>query len=257
MTQRRRWPAAAYSLVQTLKLRHFEAKLLRTAHTTVAVSANDAASLRALVPEAHIEVAANGVDTLYFSPTPSIPEDDALLVFTGKMDFRPNVDAVTWFCAEVWPLVRRSRPEARFAIVGRDPAPRVRELAALPGVTVTGAVDDVRPWVAMAGVVVAPLRVGGGTRLKVLEAMAMAKALVATTMAVEGLDLDVGHEVALADAPGEMARRILALQGDPAARAAMGAAARRRAEFQYRWEQVGWKMEALIRQKHVDRASSA
>jgi sugar transferase (PEP-CTERM/EpsH1 system associated) len=245
--KRRRWPAAAYSLIQTVKLRRYEARVLNAASATVAVSEADAEALRQLAPHARILVAPNGVDTNYFGPDDSADVDADLCVFTGKMDFRPNVDAVQWFCDNVWPRVRRERPTARFAIVGRDPSPAVRALTALPGVVVTGGVPDVRPWVNRAGVVVAPLRVGGGTRLKVLEAMAMAKPVVATSMAVEGLNVTPGAEVVIADSPADMASNIVALATDPARRAALGKAARQRTEFEYRWETTGWRIEALYR----------
>ncbi|MFQ5460299.1 MAG: glycosyltransferase [Anaerolineae bacterium] len=244
---RRRWPVAAYSMVQAVKLRRFETRMLRASETTVAVSDADAAALRALAPQAHIVVAPNGVDTRYFTPGDGANIDEDLVVFVGKMDFRPNVDAVRWFCGEVWGRVRAARPEARFVIVGRDPAPAVRALATKPGVTITGAVDDVRPWLHRAAVVVAPLRVGGGTRLKVLEAMAAAKAVVATSLAVDGLEVARDQEVVIADEARDMAHQILALAADEDRRLELGAAARRRAEFQYQWEQVGWRLEAVVR----------
>jgi glycosyltransferase involved in cell wall biosynthesis len=112
---------------------------------------------------------------------------------------------------------------------------------------VTGHVDDIRPWIGRAGVVVAPLRVGGGTRIKVLEAMAMAKPVVATSMAVEGLHVLPDEEVVVADAPQAMADQILGLAADPARRLALGRAARLRAEFEYRWETTGWRVEAALR----------
>jgi glycosyltransferase involved in cell wall biosynthesis len=164
------------------------------------------------------------------------------------MDFRPNVDAMAWFCEAVWPGLRALRPKARLAIVGRDPAPRVAALAdpAL-GIEVSGAVEDVRPWIAEAGVVVVPLRVGGGTRLKVLEAMAMGKAVVATSLGVEGLDLQPGVEAEIVDDPAAMAASIARLMADPAARAALGRRARARALADYRWEVLVPRIEALYR----------
>ncbi len=245
--ERRRWVAAAYSAIQTMKLRSFEARVLRTAWLTAAVSEADAAALRYLVPYARIVVVPNGVDTRTFRPVSTEDEDPSLVVFTGKMDYRPNVDAVLWFVGEVWPRITTARPATQFVIVGRDPAPAVRALGEVPGVSVTGKVVDVRPWLARAGVVVAPLMVGGGTRLKVLEAMAMSKAVVATRLAIEGLSVDPGVELEVADAPRDMAATIVGLLDDPARRALLGAAARRRVEFQYRWEQVGWELEAEIR----------
>jgi polysaccharide biosynthesis protein PslH len=242
-----RWPAAAYSLIQTFKLRRYEGRLVRASWATIAVSKEDSKALQSLAPDARIEVAPNGVDTGFFQPLDPTVVEPQLCVFTGKMDFRPNVDAVKWFAESVWPAVRNALPGATFAVVGRDPAPAVRALGAHPGVTVTGPVQDVRPWLGRAGVVVAPLRVGGGTRLKVLEAMSMAKPIVATSMAVDGLNVEPGTEIVIDDDPLAMARSIVALAGDAERRAALGAAARRRAEFEYRWENVGWRIEALYR----------
>ncbi|MFN8422620.1 MAG: glycosyltransferase [Anaerolineae bacterium] len=242
---------ALYSRAQTAKLRRFEARLLASADATVAVSAADAAALAPLAPGARLVVVPNGIDVDAYRPgggAVAADEDDDLFVFTGKMDFRPNVDAVTWFVREVWPLVRVERPAARLRVVGRDPAPRVlalRDEAA--GIEVTGAVPDTRPHIAAAGVVVVPLRVGGGTRLKVLEAMAMGKAVAATTVAVEGLDLTDGREVVLADSPAALAQAILRLAGDRAARAALGKTARARVVADYRWATLVPGIEALYR----------
>ncbi|MCB0215248.1 MAG: glycosyltransferase [Chloroflexi bacterium] len=240
------WVGAAYSLAQTAKIRRYEGRLLAAADATVAVSRADAAALAPLAPEARFVVVPNGVDVEAYPVADPDAVEPGLVVFTGKMDFRPNVDAMTWFCQAVWPRVRAGRPEARLAIVGRDPSPRVRALAsAQAGVEVTGAVPDVRPWIARAGLVVVPLRVGGGTRLKVLEAMAMGKALVASTLAVEGLDLRPGLELAQADDATAMAEAILTLSRDPARRAALGTAARARAEADYRWSVLVPRIEAL------------
>ena len=211
------------------------------------MSEADAEALRSLHRDAEIVVAPNGVDTAYFRPGDPSAVDGDLLVFTGKMDFRPNVDAVRWFCEMVWPRLHSARPSTRFAIVGRDPSPAVKALTEIPGVLVTGLVQDVRPWVARAGAVVAPLRVGGGTRLKILEAMAMAKPIVATTMAVDGLNVEAGEDLLIADDPAEMTEAILSVLSDPERAESLGRSARRRAEFEYRWEKVGWEIEALYR----------
>lgn len=259
---------ALYSRIQTAKLRRFEARLLASADACVAVSAADAAALAPLAPAARLVVVPNGIDVDAYRPgradvgahgeggavgedgdvgaADNGGEDDDLFVFTGKMDFRPNVDAVTWFVREVWGLVRASRPAARFRIVGRDPSARVLALGdEAAGIEVTAAVPDTRPHIAAAGVIVVPLRVGGGTRLKVLEAMAMGKAVAATTVAVEGLDLVDGREVILADAPAALAEAIARLAGDRAARAALGKAARARVVADYRWATLVPGIEAL------------
>jgi sugar transferase (PEP-CTERM/EpsH1 system associated) len=240
------WPGAGYSFLQTRKIRRYEAALLGAVDATVAVSEADAAALQPLAPAARLVVVPNGVDTTAFKPAGPAEEEDGLMVFTGKMDFRPNIDAMTWFARTVWPRLRAARPGARLAIVGRDPAPAVAGLAG-DGIEVTGEVPDVRPWLARAAVAVVPLRIGGGTRLKVLEAMAMGKAIAATTMAVEGLGLSDGAEVRLADRPEALAEALGTLLDQPEERRRLGTAARRRAVADYRWEALVPAIEALYR----------
>lgn len=244
----RGWPGAAYSVLQTWKLRRFERRLLAAADAVVAVSAADADALHALAPgsAARIAIVPNGVDTAFYTPADPGAVEPELCVFTGKMDFRPNIDAMAWFCGEVWPLIRARRPAARLAIVGRDPAARVRALAdEAQGIAVTGAVADTRPWIGRAGVVVVPLRVGGGTRLKVLEAMAMAKAVAATSLGVEGLALAAGEEILVGDTPPALAAAVVQLIEDADLRRRLGARSRGRAVADYRWEVLVGAIEAL------------
>ena len=158
-----------------------------------------------------------------------------LLVFTGQMDYRPNVDAVSHFAEHSLPVVQKFWPDVQFAIVGRNPSPQVERLAERPGIVVTGTVADVRPWIAAASVVVAPLRIARGVQNKVLEAMAMGKAVVASSAAAEGIDAEAGRELMVADGE-QVPIAILDLLGDAGRAAAMAAAARRRMEARYRWD---------------------
>ncbi len=163
----RRWVAAAYSLIQWRKLTAYERHVCRQADRVVAVSEADRDALRRLDPELDVMVVPNGVDLEFYRPgiTPPLAGMGAnALVFTGKMDYRPNVDAVTWFADAVFPLIRELAPETRFYIVGQQPHSRVVALGARPGIVVTGRVPDTRPYIAGAGVYVVPLRIGGGTR---------------------------------------------------------------------------------------------
>ncbi|MER3514494.1 MAG: glycosyl transferase family 1, partial [Chloroflexota bacterium] len=150
----------------------------------------------------------------------------ASLVFTGKMDFRPNVDAALWLAHDILPRVRQAHPEATLAIVGQRPSPAVARLAKQPGVIITGRVEDVRPYIAGAQVYVAPLRMGSGTRLKLLEAMAMGAAIVSTRLGAEGLPVESGRHLLLADTSADFAQAVTALLDAPAQRQALGRAAR-------------------------------
>jgi len=244
----RRWVAAAYSLVQWQKLTAYERRVCRDADRVVAVSEADRAALQTLLPDLAVTVVPNGVDLAFYRPgvVPSEPElhEDAL-VFTGKMDYRPNVDAVAWFAGDVLPLIRQQRPGAHFWAVGQQPHARLSALAGRDDVTLTGRVPDVRPYIAGAGVYVVPLRIGGGTRLKVLEAMAMGQALVSTRLGCDGFDFTDGREVRFADTPEAFAEAVTGLLRDPDAAAALGRAARAYAEANYGWEAIIPRLEAV------------
>ncbi|MFZ5705953.1 MAG: TIGR03087 family PEP-CTERM/XrtA system glycosyltransferase [Pseudomonadota bacterium] len=192
----------------------------------------------------------NGIDTDRFDP--ALPFDPVgrgegpLAVFTGQMDYRPNIDAVRWFAADILPLVRRRHPAARFAVVGRAPTDEVRALAQLPGVTVTGEVPDVRPWLAAADAVVAPLLLARGVQNKLLEAMAMARPVVASAAAAAGIDAAPGEHLLVADDAAAMAQAVGALFDDRAAAAAMGRAARERMIARYGWDARMAPLGALL-----------
>ena len=256
-----RWHAAAYSLVQWDKLRRYERQICQRADRVIAVSEADRDALLRLDPQLDITVIPNGVDLDYYAAYQRANDTQApdygpnALVFTGKMDFRPNVDAVTWFAQEVLPLVRREISDAAFVVVGKEPHPRVQELARLPGVAVTGFVPDIRAHIAAAAVYVVPLRIGGGTRLKVLEAMAMRRALVSTRLGCEGFPLTDGGEALFADdAPG-FAQAVTTLLRDPARRGQMGDAGRRFVEATYGWPAITPRLKAVYRELGVNGVS--
>ncbi len=238
-----RWHAALYSLVQWGKLRRYEAAFCRLVDHVVAVSPADGENLRGLGVTTPMTVVPNAVDIDYYDAYQANgPEEIAMspcsLVFTGKMDFRPNVDAVVWFMDQVWPRVRQAVPEAQFFIVGRSPHRRLFSRGDTPGVFITGEVPDVRPYLHHAQVYVAPLRVGGGTRLKLLEAMAMRRAIVSTTVGAEGYPVQAGEHLLLADTPEAFADAVVTLLQDEDLRRRLGDAAREFVTRHYDWDAV-------------------
>lgn len=242
-----RWPVAAYSLAQWRRLARFERAFCREAEVVVAVSEADAGALRQLDPSLEPLVVPNGVDTERYHP--GLPDDVPLqhpaVVFTGKMDYRPNVDAMLWFHGRVWPLVRRAAPDARLYVVGKSPHPRLAPLSHDPSVTVTGWVPEVLPYLGGADVVVAPMRTGGGTQLKVLEAMATGRPLVTTTFGAEGVGLTPGRHALVEDEPGGMARAIATLLTDANAGRALGAAGRELVVERFDWSVVAQRLEEV------------
>jgi sugar transferase (PEP-CTERM/EpsH1 system associated) len=228
-------PLAAIHRREADKLLAFERAVAARADSSLFVSRAEAALFRSRGGVGNIQALPNGVDLAFYDPTAAFPLVEAprpLIVFTGQMDYAPNIDAVGWFARQVLPKV----PEASFAIVGRNPAPEVRRLALLPRVIVTGEVSDVRSWLAAADVVAAPLRIARGVQNKVLEAMAMARPVVASPAAFEGIDAEAGRELLVADSAEAQAAAIIGLLADPAGARRIGDAARHGMETRYRWE---------------------
>ena len=233
------WPMSWLYRHEARQLLRYERQVARAYDASLFVSAPEADLFRQLAPEsvARIGHFSNGVDTDYFSPahdfaSPYAPGERAL-VFTGAMDYWPNVDAVQWFCQDVFPALRSADPGLCFYIVGSRPTPEVQALSALAGVTVTGTVPDVRPYIRHATLSVAPLRIARGIQNKVLEAMAMATPTVVSPQALEGIDAVPDVELAVAaDAPAwiEKLGALLARQNQD-----MGRAARARVEHHYSW----------------------
>jgi sugar transferase (PEP-CTERM/EpsH1 system associated) len=244
----RRWVGAAYSLIQWRKLMSYERRICAAADAVVAVSEVDREALQQLAPGLEVTVVPNGVDLDFYRPGVTPPEPGLgphSLVFTGKMDFRPNVDAVLWFVEEVLPLITAALPDACFYAVGQSPHERLATLAGHPSVVVTGRVPDTRPYIAGAGLYVVPLRIGGGTRLKVLEAMAMGQAMVSTRLGCDGFPFEDGREVRFADAPDAFAEAAIALLQDRDRAEALGRAARSYVETHYGWDVIVPRLEAL------------
>ncbi len=239
----RPWRRALLAL-EWRKLRRHEARACLGAASTFAVSDTDRALLSAAAPGALVRTIPTGVDTSYFAPGRS-PEAPGTLVFTGSMDWHPNEDAVLHFLHAVLPRIRREVPQASFSVVGRNPTPRLLAAAAQAAVRVTGTVEDVRPYVAEAAVFVVPLRIGGGTRHKIFEALAMGEAVVSTRVGAEGLPLVPGTHFIQEDDPDRFAREAVALLRDPDRRRSLGTAGRRLVEEHYSWAQAARRFEAL------------
>jgi len=229
-----RWPKSWLYRREARGVRRLEARTVDTCDAVILVSQAEADALGA--PGENVLAVANGVDTAYFAPPDREPDRPTSLVFTGTMDYRPNIDGVCWFVREVWPGLKADRPEVTLTVVGRDPTPAVVRLAETPGVTVTGSVPDVRPYVAEAAAVVVPLRLARGIQNKVLEAMAMGRAVVASPAALEGLDAMVGTEVLEADGPDAWRDAVVHLLDDAALRRRLGAAGRACTEARYNWD---------------------
>jgi sugar transferase (PEP-CTERM/EpsH1 system associated) len=211
-----RWPLSWVYAREGRKLAAWEARVAADFDATLLVSREEAALLQRRAPAARDRIGAfeNGVDADYFSPARDYPDPypaDALgVVFTGAMDYWPNIDAVTWFADRIFPAVRDAVPAAQFTVVGSRPADAVLALARQPGVVVTGGVPDVRPWLAHAACAVAPLRIARGVQNKVLEAMAMARPVVASPQAAEGIRAEAGRDYALAGDETSFAAAVIA-----------------------------------------------
>ena len=233
---------------QWTRMLRFEADALARFDLVLAVSEADRETFGRLYPRslrAPLHVVQTGVDTDYFTPASAAPER-AHMVFTGSMDWLPNEDGMTYFCREVFPRIRQAEPKATLSIIGRAPTPAVRKLAEIPGVDVTGRVDDVRPHIARGSVYVVPLRIGGGTRLKIFEAMSMGKAVVSTTIGAEGLPVTTGRNIEMADEPDAFAHSVVRLIRDTAARWSIESAARQLVVEKYDWCAVAKDFEAAL-----------
>lgn len=246
--ERRPWPLSALYRREARRLLEFERQVACEADSSLFVSAAERDLFRTLAPAAagRSHVVENGIDCAWYTPEPRPPSPygagGPVAAFTGAMDYWPNVEAVRWFAADILPLLRRTVPHLRFAVVGSNPARPVQALKRLPGVTVTGRVPDIRPWLANASVVVAPLLTARGVQNKVLEGMAMARPVVATPQAFEGIDATPGRHLLVAEGAQAFARATL----DALTAAEMGAEARRHVAAVYDWERRFARLYRLL-----------
>ena len=231
----RRWLAALYSAIQWRRLRRYEAAICRRANLVITVSEADAHALQRIIPTLDPLVIPNGITVAEYASFTDVAElHQPAFVFTGTMDFRPNVDGALWFAAEVWPHIRVALPNAHLYLVGRHPHRRLAALRELPGIIITGSVPDTRPYINAATIYIVPLLIGGGTRLKLLEATSMGKAIVSTTLGAEGF-VHPEEAMHLADDPMAFAEACVHLARDAAARAQFEARARAYAHA-YDWD---------------------
>ncbi len=232
-----------YYFGEYLKCRREEIAFWHEADGCTLTSAREEAILRDRIPTKPTAVVPNGVDAEYFRPT-GATSDPNEIVFTGLMSYRPNVDAVTFFVRTIFPRIRHLNPIARFTVVGAEPPPDVTRLAG-PDVQVTGAVSDVRPYLERAGVVVVPIRMGSGTRLKVAEGLAMAKAIVSTSVGAEGIDVRHGEHLLIADDPLLFADQVVRLSRERQLATELGTAGRAFAQARLSWKASAARLEAF------------
>lgn len=238
-------PRKVYDYLNHLKLRAEEERSWQDVDACAVTSPRDEATVRGALPRALTAVVPNAVDTAFFSPGGE-PRERGTILFYGTLSYYPNLDGLLFFLREVMPIVRRDHPSARLKVVGADPPEAVRRYEA-SDVTFTGFVPDLRPHLASASVVIAPLRIGGGTRLKVLEAMAMAAPVVSTSLGAEGIAVTSGREVLLADTAETLAAEVIRVLRDDALAAELGAAGRRLIETSYDWRASARALVALYR----------
>jgi sugar transferase (PEP-CTERM/EpsH1 system associated) len=223
-----------------------EERYVRLADHVLTVSEPDRRFFSKHVDSSRITTVKTGVDVEYYRPEPGQEKSDTL-VFTGSMDWMPNEDGIAWFADEVFPRIRSEVPGAELWVVGRKPSAKIQALEARgAGIRVTGRVDDIRPYLHQAAVYVVPLRSGSGTRLKIFEAMAAGKAVVSTVIGAEGLPVESGRNISLADDPSEFARCVVDLLRRPEERRRLGGAARDLVESGYSWPAVAAEFERLL-----------
>lgn len=229
------------------KIARRESTLAADAAINIVVSEPDAARLRALVPDAKTATVPNGVDVAFFQPLPHVPVRPKSLVFVGGMDWYPNRLAMEWFVKDIWPLLRSTDPERTMTVVGRSPAPAlVHEAQRDTRITVTGFLDDVRPTMSSAFAYICPIRVGGGTRLKILDALSMSRPLVSTALGVSGLGLVDGKHYLAAETPDEFVDQIAKLERDPVLAATLGRMGRDHVMQHFAWQTVATALQSAF-----------
>lgn len=234
----RKW----YNWWESRRVKPVELRRCSHARGVLVTSERESLLLKSSLTNSRVIVVPNGVDIEFFCQNKDRHDHADRIIFTGAMDSYPNIDAVLYFAMECWPLILLKKPSVTWQIVGKNPPSSVVKLGKLAGITVTGSVPDVRPYLAAATVAIAPLRIGSGTRLKILEALAMKKAVVSTSLGCEGLDVVPGRHLIMVDQPEAFAQCVVDLLQDQEKRAALGGAGREFARA-YSWQRIG---DALV-----------
>ena len=240
------WLRKWYNRYEYRLVKPAELERCRKADLVLMTTEREQLLLKQLLPESLIEVVRTGIDIESYGKISSVQEVPHQIIFTGTMDYYPNTNAVLSFAQQCWPLIRARVPDANWQIVGRNPPPEVQRLAELPGVTVTGSVPDVRPYLAASAVAIVPLQIGSGTRVKILEAFAMRKAVVSTSVGYQGLAVEPGKHLLVADHPEEFAEAVVELLHNSSARINLGNAGRALVDAEYSWEQAGNQLLHVI-----------
>jgi sugar transferase (PEP-CTERM/EpsH1 system associated) len=244
----RNWLAKIYLALQAYKLRRLEKIACRTFDYHTTVSELDKKVLLEISSNINVAVVDNGTDTDYFKPMNVSLEEDTL-VFAGSMSWYPNADAMIFFVKEIWPLIKKKIPDIKLNLIGSQPPAELIELCQIePGVNLLGFVEDVRTYIAKSSVYVVPIRVGGGTRLKILDAMAMGKAIISSSIGCEGIEVRDGENIVIADDPEKFAEKIIQLLRNKSLRNRLEIAARETAVKYYSWSHIAPKLEAIYSQ---------
>ena len=236
-----------YYKLQARRLLRYEGNVCRKVKRVIAVSEADASAMREMFGVAGVSAVPTGVDLNYFTPPSGPMKKTSNLVFIGSMDWSPNVDGVLYFVREILPLIREQRPGCSLAIVGRNPDSGIRKLAEEDShISVLGTVPDVRPYLWGAEVSIVPLRIGGGTRLKIYESMAARVPVISTTVGAEGLEVRSGENILIADSCEEFARRCLELLDRPSEQGRLSDNAWEMVHDRFSWNQVAKCFEHLL-----------
>jgi glycosyltransferase involved in cell wall biosynthesis len=244
-------PKKLFLQMQARKMEAYERKICSSVKHVIAVSEIDASRMKSMFGIEHVTSVPTGVDVEYFAPSGNAPSTSDM-VFCGSMDWLPNVDAIEYFLAEVFPLIRKRLPETTFTIAGRSPDARVlKAVQGLAGVKVTGRVDDMRSYLWGAKISIVPIRIGGGTRLKIYECMAAGVPVVSTTVGAEGLRYNDGEDIVLADDPAGFAEACIRLLSDETRRNGLARNALSRSQREFSWEAVSREFEGILEKNRL------